>query len=167
MILLLVCFKMGCAILGFTHLEHSEFFIIYVHVHGNESNITFVTAQNNLAFVKQRWSALKWLRFQILKKNSWKMWLTQVLARTVFSLFLHQFAALAKTKLKEIFKSSIDVVKSNNEVNISQHLMKYYFTQDKGTAIFSWHFIRFFHLDVLFPQESSELDLCIDVFRTQ
>ena len=65
------------------------------------------------------------------------MWLTQVLARTVFSLFLHQFAALAKTTLKEIFKSSIDAVKSNNEVNISQHLMKYYFTQDKGTANFS------------------------------
>ena len=65
------------------------------------------------------------------------MWLTQIFVRTVFGLFLHQFAALAKVTLKEIFKSSTDAVKSNNEVNIGQHLLKYYFTPDKGSVIFS------------------------------
>ena len=73
------------------------------------------------------------------------MWLTQIFVRTVSGLFLHQLAAVAKTTLTEIFKSSIDAVKSNNEANIGQQLMKYYFTQDKGSVIFSWHFMKFFH----------------------
>ena len=64
------------------------------------------------------------------------MWLTQIFVRTVSGLFLHQFAAVAKTTLAEICKSSIDAVKSNNEANIGQQLMKYYFTQDKGSVIF-------------------------------
>ena len=63
------------------------------------------------------------------------MWLTQIFVRTVFGLFLHQFAALAKATFREIFKSSTDVVKSNNELNIGQDLMKYYFTPGKGSVI--------------------------------
>ena len=60
------------------------------------------------------------------------MWLIQLLMSIIFSLCFYNSAATSKATLKEIFASSVAAMKSNNEVKIDKHLMKYCFTQDRG-----------------------------------